>query len=340
MECRSGATSDASSSAAPSAKLLFHPRWCIGAAKGIGSFTWTAIVEAPAPYTLDDWLATMRAWIAHPERNSSNIRRAEIWAEETLDDSIDARLSCTPSLVYRCLRRLLPRRTLDHGMLQECAIYVGQRSSVIYTTLRTSNQAEEAPNSSLLSTRTLADAPRADTVPYYFPTVRAVAFHYEASDHSLGTVRIDYALFDDTIPTPDSRLGRTALSLLRLMHQHSYGHANAYVKRVEHDMLVPRDTYQDLYLILRTRHAGSLIRNWAEVTDPAKHVFEDIGIAAYLILLWRDMFPSCSDQDPLRGDVRCGDAWGAPPGGFIDVGCGNGLLTHLLTIEVCSINPN
>jgi tRNASer (uridine44-2'-O)-methyltransferase len=46
-----------------------------------------------------------------------------------------------------------------------------------------------------------------------------------------------------------------------------------YTKRVLHDCLVPRETYQDLYLIMRQRHKH-LVDTWQEVTDPLKHVFE------------------------------------------------------------------
>lgn len=46
-----------------------------------------------------------------------------------------------------------------------------------------------------------------------------------------------------------------------------------YRKRVIHDVLIPREHYQDLYLIMRERHK-SLVDTWQEVTDPLKHVFE------------------------------------------------------------------
>ena len=48
-----------------------------------------------------------------------------------------------------------------------------------------------------------------------------------------------------------------------------------YKKRVLHDCLVPREVYQDLYLIMRERHKH-LVDTWQEVTDPLKHVFEVI----------------------------------------------------------------
>ena len=57
---------------------------------------------------------------------------------------------------------------------------------------------------------------------------------------------------------------------------------------------------------------------WKERTDPKKYVIEDLAIAAYLLVLWdeeRTLDPSL------------------PPQTFIDLGCGNGLLVHILTME-------
>ena len=60
-----------------------------------------------------------------------------------------------------------------------------------------------------------------------------------------------------------------------------------YKKRVIHDCLVPREIYQDLYLVMRERHKH-LIDTWKEVTDPLKHVFEVNAIhpCSYDILTW------------------------------------------------------
>ncbi|WFD27990.1 tRNA(Ser) (uridine(44)-2'-O)-methyltransferase [Malassezia nana] len=281
----------------------------------------------------------MVAWIHYPERNSSSIRRAEIWQEKTSDThETNGRI-----VSYECVRRLLPRRAqLDRGLLQECTVLQddGGRGSVVYTSLRVSDQDSEAPNPHILDQPRNANGLMREDIPFYHPAVRAVAFQYEPTSQSgcdsapQGRIRVDYLLFpgDDSDLAPSSRLGRTALSLLRLMHQHSVGHASAYEKRVYHDMLVPRDAYQDLYLHLRSKYAGPVIETWQEVTDPKKHVFEDIGIAAWLLLLWRTMFPVPTRKEWPRS-CRCGDIWGQPPGGFVDVGCGNGLLVHLLTQE-------
>ncbi|SHO78973.1 Similar to S.cerevisiae protein TRM44 (tRNA(Ser) Um(44) 2'-O-methyltransferase) [Malassezia sympodialis ATCC 42132] len=341
MKGRATSSAQASGTRAP-----FTPTWCMMDEGGDVAWElpdhppWVRVIEAPAYFAFHDWHATMLAWIFHPERNSSSIRRGEIWQEKSWDVHMEEGMT----LRYQCVRRLLPRRVhIDRGMLQECTIqHDGSgRGSVVYTTLRVSDQAHESPDPGVLDKPYNAnDWPKQNEVPFYHPDVRAVAFRYQPQAQSdadgapQGLVRVDFVLFpsDGTRVLPTSRLGRTAMSLLRLMHQHSVGHASSYVKRVHHDILVPRDAYQDLYLHLRSKYAGPVIEAWPEVTDPKKHVFEDIGIAAWLILLWRAMFP-VETQHAWPHSARCGGIWGHPPGGFVDVGCGNGLLVHLLTQE-------
>ncbi|RXW20761.1 hypothetical protein EST38_g5073, partial [Candolleomyces aberdarensis] len=131
----------------------------------------------------------------------------------------------------------------------------------------------------------------------------------------------------------NSRLHRTSLALLETVHRYGWGALGNYKKRVIHDCLVKREAYQDLYLVMRERHKG-LVSSWKEVTDPYKHVFEDIGIATFLMLLWKDTYASPSS--PVvddEGDAEPWKKWPRPPGGFIDFGCGNGLLTHILVSE-------
>ncbi|KAN0059899.1 tRNA(Ser) Um(44) 2'-O-methyltransferase [Thecaphora frezii] len=67
---------------------------------------------------------------------------------------------------------------------------------------------------------------------------------------------------------------------------HTWGLMHSYIKRVQHNILVPREAYQDHYLALKERYTGHPIVMWSERPDPKKHVFEDLGIAAFLILLW------------------------------------------------------
>ncbi|VEL26892.1 unnamed protein product [Protopolystoma xenopodis] len=76
--------------------------------------------------------------------------------------------------------------------------------------------------------------------------------------------------------------------------------------------LVDLNLYQLIYRELKKKYGDMLLQNWAEKTDPMKHVFEDLAIAAYLLCLWE------KTSQPIN---------------FIDIGCGNGLLVFILTSE-------
>jgi tRNASer (uridine44-2'-O)-methyltransferase len=77
-------------------------------------------------------------------------------------------------------------------------------------------------------------------------------------------------------------------------------------------------------------------------------VMQDIGIATFLMLLWKDTYDpetippdpahiaapnTPSAQGPPPPDAEPWRHWPRPPGGFVDLGCGNGLLTHILISE-------
>jgi tRNASer (uridine44-2'-O)-methyltransferase len=78
---------------------------------------------------------------------------------------------------------------------------------------------------------------------------------------------------------------------------------------------LPQAAVQNTYSQLKAKYAKTLCQSWAETTDPGKHVFEDLGIAALLIGLWCELY---KDTD-------------FP--GFVDIGCGNSLLVHILIEE-------
>ncbi|KAL0272454.1 UNVERIFIED_CONTAM: hypothetical protein PYX00_005414 [Menopon gallinae] len=76
--------------------------------------------------------------------------------------------------------------------------------------------------------------------------------------------------------------------------------------------------YYKTYERLKSKYAKDLIENWKENTDPQKFVFEDIGIASYLLLLWN------------KGKLPDGNL---KMQRFVDLGCGNGLLVYILNSE-------
>ncbi|KAL8846188.1 MAG: hypothetical protein Q9198_011314, partial [Flavoplaca austrocitrina] len=68
---------------------------------------------------------------------------------------------------------------------------------------------------------------------------------------------------------------------------------------------------------------------WVEQTDSSKHVFEDLSIAAFLMELWKDMY---QPSGLSRNTIANGDLRPAFPG-FVDIGCGNGVLVDILLRE-------
>lgn len=158
-------------------------------------------------------------------------------------------------------------------------------------------------------------------IPYYHPKVAGLAFRYIGKPDmaliQLDVLPLEAPNLQQIEPnTPyyssSSRIHRTALQLLAMLHKHGMGLAASvkYEKRVHHDSIVPRTDYQDLYRRLKKKYTW-IVDEWKEGTDPVKHVFEDVGIATFLICLWKDLY---REHD------------GRPPSGFVDIGCGNGLL--------------
>ena len=150
--------------------------------------------------------------------------------------------------------------------------------------------------------------------PFYHPAVRGIGFlHKFESSSQTGSVSIHYLFFESE--PRSTKLERTAQHLLAVTHKHGQGTAAGYVKRVKHDVILPQGIVQNTYSRLKTKYARDIIEGWVEATDPGKHVFEDLSIAAFLIELWADMYRETDFP------------------GFVDIGCGNGLLVHILLEE-------
>ncbi len=200
--------------------------------------------------------------IHHPEYNSTLILRSEVIEESTaaFPDLVPFLRELQP--VRNIHRRLLPRRpTRDSELEQHCTLYAPSQPlnpDDLYPTV-------------LVLTPIL---PSNNSLPYYHPTVAHLAFRIIPPTSSQSAVlRIEAVPLPGTPLDPGARLYRTCLSLLETLHRYGWGALTHYKKRVLHDVLLPRETYQDLYLIMRERHKH-LVNSWHEVTDPLKHVFE------------------------------------------------------------------
>lgn len=83
--------------------------------------------------------------------------------------------------------------------------------------------------------------------------------------------------------------------------------------------LVDCEEYNTLYNSLKLKYGVHMIEVWPERTDPAKFVYEDVAIASYLLMIWRQEREKNGSPDSLQS--------------FVDLGCGNGLLVYILTME-------
>ncbi|KAM6909370.1 putative tRNA (uracil-O(2)-)-methyltransferase [Xenentodon cancila] len=81
--------------------------------------------------------------------------------------------------------------------------------------------------------------------------------------------------------------------------------------------LLPVEKYSIMYQHLKEKYKA-MVKVWPEVTDPEKFVYEDVAIATYLLVLWAEEM----EQKSLTARQS-----------FVDLGCGNGLLVHILSNE-------
>jgi tRNASer (uridine44-2'-O)-methyltransferase len=271
---------------------------------------WTPIYYDECSFPRKNFLEVMMNLVRNPNINSNHLFRGDILLETEDVTNLLNQINASPRLCHFdkfnlhtvIVRRLIPRNVLvDKPLDQTCLLYDG---------------AEEEGDEEIKSLVVyLPHISSPSESPFYHPAVHGIGFLHTFNPQSKsGQVSIHYSFFDSAPQTPS--LDRTALHLLAILHKHGHGLAGGYVKRFQHDMILPQAAVQDTYTRLKAKYARALIAGWVEATDPAKHVFEDLGIAAFLIELWADMYPPGTDFP-----------------GFVDIGCGNGLLVHLLIEE-------
>ena len=269
--------------------------------------TWTPLYTHSCTFPPEIFREVMLNLIRNPNIDSTHLFRADILLDTKYADHSAGQAGVRAKITHFSgydlqtimVRTLVPRKPkVDFPMDQTCLLYEKQggqgelQSLVVYLPHFTS------PSES----------------PFYHPAIQGIAFlHIYDTTTRTATVSIDYAFFD-SLPR-SAKLERTAQHLLSSVYKHGQGRASGYVKRVQHDVIVPQAAVQNKYSELKSKYARPIIDSWVEATDPGKHVFEDLGIAAFLIELWKDMYKH--DSFP----------------GFVDIGCGNGLLVHILLEE-------
>jgi len=216
------------------------------------------------------------------------------------------------------LRKLIPRKPqLDHPLEQVCHIYEILNSSrwkaghlVVYTPVVESES----------------------DVPWYHPPVKALAYLYQQEETG-ASLSVHFLPFYTSPDLVASRLHRTLISLLRTLirlAKHPAPEPSASKRETTDsvwpsalttapsalkDTILPQHIVQDTYSRLKQTYASDLMGRWVEKTEPSKHVFEDLSIAAFLIEIWSRMYTK--DDFP----------------GFVDIACGNGVLVYILIQE-------
>ncbi|CAI7575344.1 unnamed protein product [Penicillium pancosmium] len=90
---------------------------------------------------------------------------------------------------------------------------------------------------------------------------------------------------------------------------------------------VPHSLIKKTYARLNDIYAQDLIASWVEEAEPAKHVFEDLAIAAFIIELWRSLYGTAPKSEMSENSCPAGFP------GFVDMACGNGVLVYVLLME-------
>ncbi|KAF1835799.1 DUF1613-domain-containing protein [Decorospora gaudefroyi] len=333
---------------------------------GLPPELWTIIHSAPANFAPHYFLDVSRNLLENPNLTASHLARAELSYQSFTDATFDPhaktaeglasivkhlRPECRPRIVeggfegyeleYTVVRKLIPRNPkVDRALMQTCHLFVSHRDLVV---VGTGTEQEKTVKAERYMVVYIPHVSSADEIPFYHPSVRSLAILYtyfpghDAPESALlatpGLLSIYYDLFPCT--PLDNRLSRTALKLLEIIHKHARGRQAGYKKRVHHDQVIGQKRFQDTYAYLKGKYAKELIERWVEQTPPEKHVFEDLGIAAFLIELWVDKYglPCNPESTPAKAEEDKKKTAQTHFPGFVDIGCGNGLLVYILNAE-------
>lgn len=313
-------------------KASVDPDYILDEESILGS-PWVPIYKMDVDFTVSHYIEAMANLIKQPNINSTVIMRADILKEtknigqENEEEISSADVDKFPEfpssgneddiILHRDLndltlrsipldqsklelkenskiiRRIIPRNPYkDHIINQTCLIYTGNGDALVVY---------------------IPHIPNSEETPFYLPPVYGVGILYHDSK-----LYIQYLPFPNTESLrnlqPTDRSIRIALRLIQTSAKHSQGAKIGYEKRVNHDLVVPKIAFQNRYIILKKKYSSRLVNSWVESTDPKKHVFEDLAIAAFLIEYWQIIYP---DKDFE----------------FRDLGCGNGLLVYILRLE-------
>ncbi|KAI7898365.1 uncharacterized protein BX663DRAFT_525074 [Cokeromyces recurvatus] len=265
---------------------------------------WFIIAEQTVPCTRDSFWQTINHWIVEPQFAIPPIEKANIISRTQSEDNHDNCFSQEPT--ESIIRELIPKRKSKDKILTENVTYFenDKECRVIF-------QPKELQENNL---------------PFYYPKVKAYSFVYDSESNvdseerdkeEQGTLRLEIIPFNtNQVAVLDTKMQYALKTILHKLFKWCIQKRLGYKKKGHHDVLVPKEAYQTMYQTMKTKYGPQLVANWTEKTDPKKFVYEDIAIASYLLCLWK--------EEEIKNKRK-------PT--FVDLGCGNGLLTFLLVSE-------
>lgn len=213
-------------------------------------------------------------------------------------------------------RRLYPRDYLRKSEVEDFVFFELQNNRVVYKPLIPNNDPTKLSHFYIQAYSFSFELRGVETLQESMcgPNANPSAATPSSTDLPQNDVRFSVIPFDTpTRPTSD-RLAQVAKFQVACLNRYDKSfRAGGYKKRVHHDVVVPLDLFTTHYRRLKERY-NHWVATWEESTDPSKFVFEDVGIAAFLISVWEL-------QSPFTRPT------------FIDIGCGNGFLVYILTME-------
>jgi hypothetical protein len=284
----------------------------------IESEHWIEIVSSECEFDIQNFEGCMQLLIAEPNIVSPAILRAEIITEYH------------NSLI---LRKIIPRQKDKDGIVVQRIEfnYKEDTLEIEHSAVSTNNSAIQndeilqlplysvdllpysaaTTNESTITKDEILQLPLSsvDLLPYFYPKFQRFKYIYKQNRISISVLP-----YPNTNLHTDPRMITIWTRILKFIFKISTGIKNGYQKKVHHDICVDKISYQNLYEQLKSKYRY-WVDLWCEETDPAKHVFEDVSIATWLILIWKQQ----PDTDRHYK--------------FIDLGCGNGFLTYILTQE-------
>ncbi|KAI7861664.1 hypothetical protein BDF14DRAFT_1866086 [Spinellus fusiger] len=276
---------------------------------------WYTVSEQTVPANRHAFWHTVRSWTEQPNYAIPPIEKAEINRVSVHEGHASAVLG-TPFETIQ--RTLIPKRKSKDAPLVEKIDYEeqekkeGYEARVTYQPVMHGTVDTEEPNSIGL--------------PFYYPKVKAYRFVYTCSlleecdgvftDPEEGILQLQIMPWGEQAAITDHKMQYALKTLFHKLFKWCIQSRFGYKKHSHHDVLVPKEEYMAMYQHIKSTYAQALVNHWTEKTDPKKFVYEDIAIASYLICLWK------KEEEQLKRKPT-----------FVDLGCGNGLLTHLLTSQ-------